>query len=64
MERFVSREDALSRLRRCYDSDNAEMVVIFGRRRLGKTQLVQHSLAECDDGVSRFDPSPSTAPEY
>jgi len=37
MEHFVNREDELSRLRRCYESDDAEMVVIFGRRRLGKT---------------------------
>ncbi|SIS15848.1 ATP-binding protein [Natronorubrum thiooxidans] len=51
MERFVNREKELSRLRRCYDSDDAEMVVIFGRRRLGKTQLVQHSLAERDDAI-------------
>ncbi|WP_246391812.1 ATP-binding protein [Halosimplex pelagicum] len=35
----------------CYESDNAEMVVIFGRRRLGKTQLVQHSLNNHDDAV-------------
>jgi len=51
MERFVNRENELSQLRRCYDSDGAEMVVIFGRRRLGKTQLVQHSLAERNDAV-------------
>ncbi|WP_265110655.1 ATP-binding protein [Halosolutus halophilus] len=51
MERFVNREDELSRLRGCYRSDAAEMVVIFGRRRLGKTQLVQHSLSDRDDAV-------------
>lgn len=51
MEHFVNREDELSRLRGCYESDDAEMVVIFGRRRLGKTQLVQHSLSDRDDAV-------------
>jgi len=51
MERFVDREQELSRLRDCYESDDAEMVVIFGRRRLGKTQLVQHSLSDRDDAV-------------
>ncbi|MDZ5811987.1 ATP-binding protein [Halorubrum sp. AD140] len=51
MEHFVNREDELSRLHGCYESDDAEMVVIFGRRRLGKTQLVQHSLSDCDDAV-------------
>lgn len=51
MERFVDREQELSRLRGCYESDDAEMVVVFGRRRLGKTQLVQHSLSDRDDAV-------------
>jgi len=51
MEQFVNREDELERLRACYQSDDAEMAVIFGRRRLGKTQLVQHSLHDRDDAV-------------
>ncbi|MFP8953776.1 ATP-binding protein [Natrialbaceae archaeon A-arb3/5] len=51
MNHFVDREDELSRLRGCYESDDGEMVVIFGRRRLGKTQLVQHSLSDRDDAV-------------
>ncbi|SFS10084.1 hypothetical protein SAMN05216559_3657 [Halomicrobium zhouii] len=51
MERFVNREDELSRLRECYGSADAEMVVLFGRRRLGKTELVQHSLADREDAV-------------
>lgn len=51
MERFVDREQELSRLRGCYESGDAEMIVIFGRRRLGKTQLVQHSLTDRDDAV-------------
>lgn len=51
METFVNREDELSRLRSCYESGDAEMAVIFGRRRLGKTQLVQHSLNDREDAV-------------
>ncbi|MFC6718892.1 ATP-binding protein [Natrialbaceae archaeon GCM10025810] len=51
MDHFVDREDELSRLRECYESDDAELIVIFGRRRLGKTQLVQHSLSDRDDAV-------------
>ncbi|MDR5673309.1 ATP-binding protein [Halalkaliarchaeum sp. AArc-GB] len=51
MDHFVNREDELARLHGCYESDDAEMVVVFGRRRLGKTQLVQHSLSDCDDVV-------------
>ncbi|SEO19998.1 ATPase [Halogranum amylolyticum] len=51
MDRFVDRETELSRLRECYDLDEAEMVVIFGRRRLGKTGLVRQSLSDGDDAV-------------
>ena len=51
MERFVDRHEELSRLRECYDSDRGELAVIYGRRRLGKTQLVQHSLRDRDDAV-------------
>ncbi|WP_123620236.1 ATP-binding protein [Halorubrum sp. CSM-61] len=51
MDHFVNRDDELSRLHGCYESDDAEMVVIFGRRRLGKTQLVQHSLSDRDGAV-------------
>ncbi|WP_135855270.1 ATP-binding protein [Halorussus salinus] len=45
MDQFVNRENELARLQDCYESDDAEMVVIFGRRRLGKTELVRQSLA-------------------
>lgn len=51
MERFVNRHAELSRLQQSYESGDAEMIVIFGRRRLGKTQLVQHSLTDRDDAV-------------
>lgn len=40
MDRFVDRESELARLRDCYESEDTEMVVIFGRRWLGKTELV------------------------
>jgi len=49
--RFVDREDELGRLRGCYESDDADMVGIFGRRRLGKTELVRESLDGRDDAV-------------
>jgi AAA+ ATPase superfamily predicted ATPase len=34
MERLVNREDELSAFRDCYESDDADMVVIYGRRQL------------------------------
>jgi len=51
MDQFVDRESELARLQDCYESEDAEMVVIFGRRRLGKTELVRQSLADRDDVV-------------
>lgn len=51
MDRFVDRTEELSRLRSLYESEDAELAVVFGRRRLGKTALVKHSLREYDDTV-------------
>ncbi len=51
MDRFVDRQTELSRLRDCYETDEADMVVIFGRRRLGKSELVRESLIDRDDAV-------------
>ncbi len=51
MDSFVDRDVELSRLHDCYGSDEPELAVIYGRRRLGKTQLVQHSLTDRDDAV-------------
>jgi AAA+ ATPase superfamily predicted ATPase len=51
MPDFVNRTEELARLRNLYDSDDAELGVIFGRRRLGKTALVKESLTEYDDAV-------------
>lgn len=51
MADFVNRTEELSRLRDLYDSPDAELAVIYGRRRLGKTELVKQSLEPDDDAV-------------
>lgn len=51
MPEFVNRTEELSLLRELYDSADAELAVIYGRRRLGKTELVKESLREDDDAV-------------
>jgi AAA+ ATPase superfamily predicted ATPase len=51
MTQFVNRTDELTRLRGCYESDSADLVVIFGRRRLGKTELIQESLGDREDAI-------------
>lgn len=51
MSGFVNRTDELSRLDALYNSTAAELAVIFGRRRLGKTELVKQSLEGNDEVV-------------
>ncbi|MEZ3144126.1 ATP-binding protein [Halobaculum sp. MBLA0143] len=48
---FVSRTAELSRLRELYRSNSAELAVVYGRRRLGKTELVSQSLDGRADAV-------------
>lgn len=51
MQEFVNREEELSRLRELYNSEEAELAVIYGRRRLGKTELVKQSVKNRADAV-------------
>ncbi len=51
MAPFVDRDAELDHLTDCYDSDRAEFVVIYGRRRLGKSELVRQSIADRADAV-------------
>ncbi|MCD2200745.1 ATP-binding protein [Halobacterium sp. KA-4] len=51
MPDFVDRTAELDRLHELYDSADAELAVIYGRRRLGKTALVKESLNEYDDAI-------------
>ena len=39
---FIGRDKELSALDRLYKSDKFEFVVIYGRRRVGKTALINH----------------------
>ncbi|MCU4742344.1 ATP-binding protein [Natronoglomus mannanivorans] len=51
MDEFVDRTAELERLTSLYESSEAELAVIYGRRRLGKTELVKHSLRDRTDVV-------------
>jgi AAA+ ATPase superfamily predicted ATPase len=51
MERFVDRDIELDQLTDFYESETADFVVIYGRRRLGKSELVRQSIADRDDAV-------------
>ena len=42
---FVNRTEELDFLEKAYHSKQAEMIVIYGRRRIGKTTLIQQFIA-------------------
>ena len=39
---FIGRERELASLNKLYNSDKFEFVVLYGRRRVGKTALINH----------------------
>ena len=43
---FIGRERELASLNKLYDSDKFEFVVLYGRRRVGKTYLVKYFFKE------------------
>jgi AAA+ ATPase superfamily predicted ATPase len=51
MSDFVNRDRELKRLAEAYDSSDPELVVIYGRRRMGKTELIKQSLVGRNDTV-------------
>lgn len=51
MEKFVNRESELERLKNLYESDNPELSVIYGRRRIGKTSLVIESIKKQKESI-------------
>ena len=40
MAKLIGREREMAELRRCVESDRSEFVIVYGRRRVGKTFLV------------------------
>ena len=42
---FVGRENELQTLQKLYNSGNSEFLVLYGRRRIGKTTLLKHFLS-------------------
>jgi len=51
MTAFVNRESELDTLQGRYESDDSEFVVLYGRRRLGKSELARRSIADREDAV-------------
>ncbi|CDK37971.1 ATP-binding protein [Halorubrum sp. AJ67] len=51
MGEFINRDEELTRLQSLYASDTAELAVVWGRRRIGKTRLIAESIRGRDDAV-------------
>jgi len=51
MDQFVDRLEELTRLQTLYESDTAELAIIYGRRQIGKSELVRQSIIDRDDAV-------------
>lgn len=51
MAEFINRNRELARLEELYTSDAAELAVVWGRRRIGKTRLVAESIRDRNDAV-------------
>jgi AAA+ ATPase superfamily predicted ATPase len=51
MTQFVDRTDELARLQALYESDQAELAVVYGRRQIGKSALVLESLRDRERAV-------------
>ena len=43
---FIGRERELAKLKQLYQSDQFEFVVIYGRRRVGKTALINQFIQD------------------
>lgn len=51
MDQFVDRVAELNRLQELYASPSAELAVIYGRRQIGKSELVRESIQDHDTAV-------------
>ncbi|RJX50331.1 ATP-binding protein [Halonotius pteroides] len=51
MDQFVDRATELQRLQNLYNSASAELAVVYGRRQIGKSELVRQSIADRDSAV-------------
>ncbi|MFI5344112.1 MAG: ATP-binding protein, partial [Chlamydiales bacterium] len=41
---FVGREDEIKRIKEAAEANEANILVVYGRRRVGKTELIEHTL--------------------
>ena len=44
---IIGRKEEIRKLQKCYDSNRAQLVIVYGRRRVGKTYLVSELFKGC-----------------
>ena len=48
MERFIARKEEISRISSALSSDHFELVLVYGRLHVGKSELIRHCLNQKD----------------
>ena len=48
MFRFIDRQKEMIRLQKEYDADRSSLVILYGRRRVGKTALISEFIKDKD----------------
>ena len=55
---FVGRERELTKLDKIYSSKKQNVALIYGRRRVGKSELIKHFIQKYDHCLLYTSPSP------
>ena len=58
MEKLIGREAERREIDRCLKSDRSELVIVYGRRRIGKTFLIEQHFNQTFDLVCRLSQNP------
>ena len=48
-QNIIGRDSEMAELQRCLDSNRSELVIVYGRRRVGKTYLIDQFFNETYD---------------
>lgn len=48
---FLGRKEELQTLKRCFNSNKKTTILLYGRRRIGKTALIQEAIKEVNDNL-------------
>ncbi len=58
---FIGRKEELGEIKSALNSDKAETILVYGRRRVGKSEIIRQSLLGCDLPIVFFECKKSSA---